>query len=87
VSVTTLHHKVSSVQRAGDGSASARCTWPSVARLDAVLNRRLLEARTEAETRHWWRVKVGTKHALADVPDGDLEATADRLARALGVTA
>lgn len=58
-----------------------------VARLDAVLNDRILHAKTDADARRWWRLKVDAKWVLAATQESDVDEVAGRLVSLLGAAA
>lgn len=57
--------------------------WNNVARLDAFLNERIIEAASDEESRDWFRVKREAKVTLAGLPDDAVDAAAATMLREL----
>jgi hypothetical protein len=47
-----------------------------VVALDAILNRRIIQARSDVDAAHWMTVKVDIKRRLAAVPHSQVESAA-----------
>lgn len=85
----TLHYKAKNAQDTAPSfhrRVGADATV-AVARLDAFLNEKIVDAPNNAECGRWWEIKRRAKLYFEDVPDANLAATIDTLLVALKAAA